>query len=134
MIGAGLVWRLFRAPSGRERRADRRILGAIVVGLLPFLAWLPDFLHQLAHTGTPWGDPQFPWSAAARTIMDFAGSDQEGDALVFVAVVLVLLVLGVFGRGTDERHVELDFERAPRCGGKPARSSGSCCWAPSPRT
>ena len=37
-------------PAGRPRRA----IGSIVAGGVLFLPWLPVFLDQLAHTGTPW--------------------------------------------------------------------------------
>jgi len=107
-----LVWMIWR---GYERDASRRVLAAIFVGGLAFIPWLPTFLYQRAHTGTPWGTPVLPGIPFGYTLRDFAGGAsgtaadrQEGWLLFFV--LLPLLILGVFGaRAIDERRIELDL-------------------------
>ena len=34
--------------------------GAVSVGALTFAGWLPTFLEQSRHTGTPWATAEFP--------------------------------------------------------------------------
>ena len=83
------------------------------VGLLVFLPWVPTFLYQNAHTGTPWGRPMLPTLPIAFTVRDFAGGVPigtelpEGWALLFI--VFTMLLLGVFGRAADDRRIEVDI-------------------------
>jgi hypothetical protein len=78
---------------------------------------MPTFLYQAAHTGTPWGEPALPALPIGYTLADFGGASlldvdlQEGWALFLV--LLPLLLLGVFARGTDERHLEIDVRTQP---------------------
>ena len=106
-----LVWTAWR---GRQREAARRVLAAMVVGGLTFVPWLPTFLYQRAHTGTPWGTPVLPGIPFGYTLRDFAGGAsgnaadrQEGWLLFFI--VLPMLILGVFARAMDERRIEIDL-------------------------
>src|SRR5262249_26032934 len=84
------------------------------IGLLAFLPWVPTFLYQRAHTGTPWGKPVLPGIPFGYTLRDFSGGAsgtsadrQEGWVLFFV--LLPMLLLGVFGRPVDRRRVEIDL-------------------------
>ncbi len=106
-----LVW---TAWTGERKEAARRVLLAAVIGALAFTPWLPTFLYQRAHTGTPWGEPSLPAIPFGYTLRDFAGGTsgtsadrQEGWVLFFV--LLPMLILGVFGRAVDERRVEIDL-------------------------
>jgi hypothetical protein len=106
-----LVWTAWR---GRQREAARRVLAAMVVGGLTFVPWLPTFLYQRAHTGTPWGTPVLPGIPFGYTLRDFAGGAsgtaadrQEGWLLFFI--LLPMLILGVFARAMDERRIEIDL-------------------------
>jgi hypothetical protein len=110
-----LVWTAWRAE---QRDAAVRVLVAMAIGGCAFLPWLPTFLYQRAHTGTPWGTPVLPGIPLGYTLRDFAGGAsgtaadrQEGWLLFFV--LLPIMVLGVFGRGIDDRRVEIDL-RVPR--------------------
>ena len=101
-----LVWK------GENRRSAGRILLAMVVGLLLFVPWLPTFLYQLHHTGTPWGQGRFVGYVFGQTFLDFSGGDtQEGYLLWFVLIALVLL--GVFTTSIDERRIEVDLVPQP---------------------
>jgi uncharacterized membrane protein len=115
VVGVVTLWRAWRAPTGGEpdeRRAARRILAALVVGALCFLPWLPTFLYQSAHTGTPWGTALTPTVAFAYTVLDFGGSAYaEGWPLAITLFLLALLAL--LGRARDARHIDLDLGTVP---------------------
>ena len=46
------------------------------------------------------------------TLRDFAGGDEQEGWLLLVPL-LGLLLLGLFGRATDERRIELDLHTQP---------------------
>ncbi len=100
------------AVRGNDRNAARRMLLAMAVAGVAFVPWLPTFLYQRAHTGTPWGTPQFPGVPFGYTLRDFAGGDEQEGWLALVPL-LGLLLLGLFGRGTDDRTIELDLHTQP---------------------
>ncbi|MGO9872974.1 MAG: glycosyltransferase family 39 protein [Acidimicrobiia bacterium] len=102
----GLAWR------GEHRDAARWMLLAMVVAGITFVPWLPTFLYQRAHTGTPWGTPQLPGLPFGYTLRDFSGGDEQEGWLLLVPL-LSLLMLGLFGRATDERRIELDLHTQP---------------------
>ncbi len=109
VVGAGLAWCAWR---GAERAAARRALVALGVGGVTFVPWLPAFLYQLLHTGTPWADPQAPPTGMFKGLVDFAGGDHvEGYTLILPLTVLAFLAL--FGRAVDARHVDLDLRTRP---------------------
>ncbi|MDP9333089.1 MAG: glycosyltransferase family 39 protein [Actinomycetota bacterium] len=106
-----LVWTVLR---GQQRDAARLVLAAIAIGGLSFIPWLPTFLYQRAHTGTPWGTPLLPGIPLGYTLRDFTGGasgtaadTQEGWLLFFI--LLPMLILGVFARTIDERRIEIDL-------------------------
>ena len=71
------------------RRGARAALVAVVVGCLTFLPWLPTFLYQSQHTGTPWATPA-NFAAMVNAISSFAGggtNQGRGLALLFFALV-----------------------------------------------
>lgn len=108
-----LVWRAWRSDAGEARRAAMRVVGAIVVGALTFVPWLPTFLDQSRHTGTPWGNARVPWSAIADAMVAFAGTDRNGETYILVFALLTLIVFGVFGRGVDGRTIQLELSGRP---------------------
>ncbi len=113
LSGAGLwlLWQARRGPEERRRHAWAA-LGAMAVGGLTFVPWLPIFYFQARHTGTPWAAPA-SFAAMVHALAKFAGgSSNEGRALGLV--YFALLGLGLFGLATDRRHVELDLRTRPR--------------------
>lgn len=108
VTAGGLVvfWRRSQRPV-----AARRTLFAMGLGLLLFLPWLPSFLYQVAHTGTPWSIPG-TWSAVAAAVSAFAGGVNNagvGLSLLFFG----LAGLAVFGRRMEGNRIELDLRPAP---------------------
>jgi mannosyltransferase len=95
-----------------RRRAALLVIAALGAGLLCFVPWLPTFLAQSAHTGTPWGDPVLPGMPLGETVLGFSGGfEQEGWALSLL--LLPLLLLGVFARTVDARHLDVDLRAQP---------------------
>jgi len=113
LLATVVLWLAYQAWRGRPewRRNARPALVAVVVGCLTFLPWLPTFLFQSKHTGTPWATPA-SFAAMVSAIASFAGgstSQGRGLALLFFA----LLGLGLFGLATDRLHIDLDIRTRP---------------------
>ena len=111
LIGAvevvlALQWWRDRTPE--IRRSVTRAFLAIAAGGVLFLPWLSSFLYQSAHTGTPWASTQQPFSTFAVILGDFGGGGFRAADFVG-AVLLVLVLLGVFGIARDRRHIDLDL-------------------------
>lgn len=111
--GLILLWRAWRNPDRSIRVPALRSVGALVVGAVLFLPWLPSMLYQSAHTGTPWATPTRPTAALAFTFDDL-GSGLYSDA-GFLAIALgALILLAVFGRAVDRRRIDLDLRTFPQ--------------------
>jgi uncharacterized membrane protein len=92
----------------RQRARTGRVILAVAAGGLLFLPWLPGFLYQSSHTGTPWGEPHRPTSIVLETLHDLSGGlpTESGLALVMVAV-LVLVALFTARSGGNELMLDL---------------------------
>jgi uncharacterized membrane protein len=101
-----LAWR------GEHTRAARRMLVAMVLAGATFVPWLSAFFYQLENTGTPWGTPVLPGIPIGETFRDFAGSEEQEGWLLLLPLV-ALLLLGIFGRAVDGRHVDIDLRGQP---------------------
>jgi mannosyltransferase len=122
LIGVTLLWLLFQAWRGRPdwRRGARASLVAAVVGCLTFLPWLPTFLFQSRHTGTPWATPA-TFAAMVNAVASFAGgSSSPGRALGLI--FFALAGLGLFGVAVDRRHIDVDIRTRPL--GRPVAIAG----------
>ena len=109
-VACWLAWRAWRG-AGTGRAAARRALGAVVVGCLAFLPWLPTFVFQSRHTGTPWAAPA-DFAAMVNAVTSFAGgADSQGRALALL--YFSLAGLGLFGVAAGARHVMLDLRTRP---------------------
>jgi hypothetical protein len=111
VVGLGVVALAFRGRTAEVRHAARGVVVAFVAALILFLPWLGTFLYQAQHTGTPWGDPQLPWTALRQALDQFSGGTSilhdEGNLLSPLLVVLLLLAL--FGAGAGDHDVDLDL-------------------------
>jgi len=113
LLGTTMCWLAYQSWKGRLewRRGARSALVAAVIGCLTFLPWLPVFLFQSAHTGTPWATPA-TFAAMVSAVASFAGgSASEGRALAML--FFALIGLGLFGRATDRLHVDIDIRTRP---------------------
>ncbi len=101
-----LAWLWWRRPD--ERSGPARAFVAIAVGSLLFVPWVPSFLYQAAHTGTPWAGRVRPTSLIGATIQDVGGGAFK-DAIFVGAMMVALALLGLFGRAIDDHRVELEL-------------------------
>ena len=103
VVGALLIVLAVRGDAP-QRRAAVGVIAALGVGGLMFLPWLSSFLFQLKHTGTPWGSPVSPFASWATAFKAFGG-----NAHLAGWMLVVLILLGIFAKAVDARHVEVDF-------------------------
>ena len=75
VVVALVLWMMWH---GNDRVAARRLLVAMAGGVVAFLPWLPTFIYQGTHTGTPWGTPVLPALPFGYTLRDFAGGANYG--------------------------------------------------------
>ncbi|MFZ4517112.1 MAG: glycosyltransferase family 39 protein [Microthrixaceae bacterium] len=99
-VGLLALWRLWRTRSDRAaRRGPLAAVGALVVGGVLFLPWVPNLLYQSAHTGTPWGKTFRPATMVVVTIVDLAGGSfsepQAGSYLLVLLLALACLAVPV---------------------------------------
>lgn len=92
-----------------QRRAALRIGSALAAGTIAFLPWLPSFLHQAAHTGTPWGTASRPARALTELAGGLGGGERFPESPVFGWTVLVLALLGLLVVRTGDRQLVLDL-------------------------
>ncbi|MGD0984047.1 MAG: hypothetical protein ABSA65_09565 [Acidimicrobiales bacterium] len=99
------------ARSGPHAHSCRVALVALAAGTCAFAPWVPTFLFQLHHTGTPWATPA-DFTALVYTFTQFAGGDSDaGRALALVLAFLALLAIA--GSALDRRRVVLDLRTRP---------------------
>lgn len=116
VVGVSLLVHRRRVSQAGDRAATTatdRVIGAIVVGGLTFVPWLPTLLYQGSHTGTPWARPVRPTEMLIFTITDFGGGPFPESALLGVCLAIVVF-LGVFGAADGPMKVILDFHTRPR--------------------
>jgi len=115
VVGLFMIWLAWRGSAAR-RHGARLVIVAMIVGGILFLPWVPTLKYQLAHTGTPWGDPSLPWNGLTAALGAFAGTATKsghGIANVLAGILVALAVLALFGRAIDARHVDLDLRTRP---------------------
>ncbi len=99
-----------RARTGRRgaARAPLKVAGAVVVGGLTFLPWLPNLLYQSRHTGTPWARPMRPTEMVATMVADFGGGP-SGEAVVLGWFLAMLTLVGLMARAAGPFTMEVDL-------------------------
>jgi len=110
-VAAAALGVAIAARSGPHAHSLRISLVAMAAGTCGFGPWVPTFLFQLHHTGTPWATPA-DFTALVYTFTQFAGGDSDaGRALALLLAFLALL--GVAGKALDGRRVVLDLRTRP---------------------
>jgi mannosyltransferase len=111
VVGALVLLRWWRA-AGDRRAAAARVAGALIVGGLLFLPWVPTLLDQLADTGTPWASPSRPTDVVAVTLDDLGGGGWA-EARLHGAVSLVLVVVALLGARAGRDQLVLGTRPTP---------------------
>jgi mannosyltransferase len=110
-VGVVLLWRWWRAPG--ERRTTVLALGSVAAGGVLFLPWLPAFLYQSSHTGTPWGLPFRPTAIVYATFVDMGGGTSLPEAALAAFVIGVLCLLALFVARWNQRELVIDVTTTP---------------------
>jgi mannosyltransferase len=106
----------------RPQDAPLKAFGALVVGCLLFVPWVPTFLYQSKHTATPWAAPP-NFSAVINAVTGFAtnqGSLQmtaTNQGRLLAVIYFAMLALALFGVGKSGRLIELDLHTRPQSRG-----------------
>jgi mannosyltransferase len=114
------IWRT--RHRGHPEEAPWAALIALAVGTLLFVPWVPTFLYQAKHTGTPLAAaPNFSAVINALTgFTDNQGSTQQtatNQGRLLAVIYFAMLALAVFGIGRTGRIIELDLRTRPRSRG-----------------
>ncbi len=110
LVGVVAAWLLVRWLRSREETALWG-LTALAAGSLLFVPWMPVFLFQLRHTGTPWASPA-TIGAPLSAVVEWAGGYRDSGQLLAL-LLLALGALGLFGAGLDHRRIELSLRTRP---------------------
>jgi mannosyltransferase len=87
------------------REPCRKALLSMVAASVLFLPWLPTFVFQMLHTGTPWA-PKVQAQVLLDTIFDWAGHASTGALLGLVLLFAAFVGLTARPAG-DGLHVDL---------------------------
>jgi len=110
-----------RAEAGPTARHPLAAFAAVAGGSLLFAPWLPTFVYQSQHTGTPWAKPP-NLSAIISAITGFTtnqGSLTIGtnQGRLLALIYLAMLALAIFGIGKTNYLIDLDLRTQPRARG-----------------
>jgi hypothetical protein len=123
-VGLLALWCAWRGADPERRTGARLVVGALVVGGVLFLPWVPTLLFQSSNTGTPWGERFGPASVVVVSVVDFAGARfGAAQLLSYVLVPLVLVATMVrivgaaelSGRSRDALLIDTAFAPRIRC-------------------
>jgi len=117
LVASGLMlgvraWRRSDGWAERLRGPDGRLLAALALGGAGWSPWIPTFLYQAAHTGTPWATPVGP-AALVTVLGEFGGGSSEW-ARVLTFLLVALILLGLFARPAPTASVPADREAGSR--------------------
>ncbi len=99
-----------------------KALIAVAVGAILFLPWVPIFLYQSAHTGTPWAAPA-NFAAVINAVTGFTDNQGSGSMAgtdqgrLLAVIYFAMGALALFGIARSSRIIELDLHTRPRSRG-----------------
>jgi len=111
-LGIWLLWQAWRGPQTRRHPA-RWMLGALFLSGLSFVPWVPTFIYQAHHTGTPWARPA-NFAAVIGAISGFTANQAtlsrtgSNQGMILAIGYFVLAALGIFGVARSRWHVDVD--------------------------
>jgi uncharacterized membrane protein len=110
-----IAWR----GTGVRRRGARYGLCALVLGLVLWLPWVPTFLYQRAHTGTPWSAAPtlaaaFGWFASFVVNESVQAESLSLHLELALLCFVVLLVLGFAAAPAAKDRLTLLLTGQPR--------------------
>ncbi len=119
------TWWVRRHEDGTDVGGWKRPLHtffAVAVGALLFVPWVPTFLYQSTHTGTPWAAPA-NFAAVINAVTGF--TDNQGSVSVvgtnqgrlLAVIYFAMCALALFGLARSTRIIELDLHTRPRSRG-----------------
>lgn len=99
LVSALCLVLFFCIVSGDKEVIERskKLSFAVGLGIATFVPWLPIFLEQLSHTGTPWSDAPRPTVVVALTLEAYGGG-RGSEALLVAVLIVVLAGMGLFLR------------------------------------
>jgi hypothetical protein len=98
VVGAGLLVSLLR----KRARAAWWSIGGLAAGAVLFLPWLPTFLYQSRHTGTPWTG-----RSGIQVLLTVVTEWSAANVRPAAALVLVTWPLMAWGAFADGRRARL---------------------------
>ena len=107
-VAGFLLLQAHRRPH--YRRQVLRAFTAMAASAVPFAPWMPSFLFQMLHTGTPWA-PRVQAQVLLDTVFDWAGPQSTGALLGLV--LLGGALIGLTGRPTGRELVVKPSGRMP---------------------
>lgn len=110
-IGLVLLWRWWRRPA--ERGTTTKVLVSIGAGGVLFLPWVPSFLYQAQHTGTPWANPMRPLALVHATLADLGGGARLNESFIYGMGIVILGLLGLFVARSKGAELILDLRTVP---------------------
>ncbi len=100
-----LGWRWARCGARDEAI---RVGSALAAGAVLFLPWLPSFVYQATHTGTPWGTAARPTRVVLELSGGLGGGERFTEGPLFGLSILALATLGAFVVETTRHRLVLD--------------------------
>jgi len=117
-VGVWLVWVALRA-TGDRRRSGAYGLVSLALAVVAFLPWLPSFLYQRAHTGTPWASAPtlasaYGWLAGFIFNQNIHSNDLSLHLEIALLCLIFLLVFGIAAAPLARDRMEFRLTGQPR--------------------
>ncbi len=110
-----------RRQGGPTWRATPQfpVLGAMAAGCLLFVPWVPTFISQSEHTGTPWAKPP-NFSAVINAVTGYTDNQASlynvvtNQGRLLALIYFGMAALALFGVARTSHSIDLDLHTVPR--------------------